>query len=256
VVYHARVIVPGPAALVIAHPGHELRLFRWLELDHPVVFVLTDGSGRSGRSRIDSTLEVLRTTGCSAGSIMGRFTDREIYRAIIDGDVDPLVKVTTELADALATQGIRSVIADAFELYNPAHDLCSVITNLALSLCGTPIQRYEFAVTAAPGSGVTIELDDAAFERKMETARRCQDLTIDVDELIARYGLDHLHREVLTPIDPEAPMPRPAWKPHYEVCGEERVAAGRYEKVLRYDEHFAPFVAGVRSNLEPSVHEK
>src|SRR5207253_5484219 len=33
----------GRAALVIAHPGHELRVYHWLRLARPSVFILTDG---------------------------------------------------------------------------------------------------------------------------------------------------------------------------------------------------------------------
>ena len=33
------------AALVVAHPGHELRVHGWLEVARPVVCVSTDGSG-------------------------------------------------------------------------------------------------------------------------------------------------------------------------------------------------------------------
>src|SRR5438067_2403514 len=117
-------IVASPAALVVAHPGHELRLFRWLELERPTVFVLTDGSGRSGRSRVESTRAVLAATGCEAGSILGRFTDREIYRAILERDVAGVAAATIELANALVSGGFRTAVADAMELYNPAHDLC------------------------------------------------------------------------------------------------------------------------------------
>ena len=33
------------AVLVVAHPGHELRVHGWLELARPTVCILTDGSG-------------------------------------------------------------------------------------------------------------------------------------------------------------------------------------------------------------------
>ena len=36
------------AALIVAHPGHELRVHHWMELARPLVLVLTDGSGRQG----------------------------------------------------------------------------------------------------------------------------------------------------------------------------------------------------------------
>jgi hypothetical protein len=80
---YERPMLPSPAALVVAHPGHELRVHRWLEIARPLVFVITDGSG-SGRSRIRSTTDLLAT----AGSIMGAFTDQEINRLMLNGDVD------------------------------------------------------------------------------------------------------------------------------------------------------------------------
>src|SRR5260221_755164 len=104
-------MTPSPAALVVAHPGHELRLHHWLEKATPRVFVITDGSG-SGRSRIHSTIEVLEATGCTAGSIMAPFTDREIYRMFLDGEVDPVVAMTLDLAEGLIEHGIRAVVAD------------------------------------------------------------------------------------------------------------------------------------------------
>src|SRR4051794_29308473 len=53
----------GRAALVVAHPGHELRVHGWIEAVRPLVHVLTDGSGSSGRSRLESTRRVLGPTG-------------------------------------------------------------------------------------------------------------------------------------------------------------------------------------------------
>ena len=57
--------------LFIAHPGHELRVHGWLEAMAPEVWILTDGSGHSGRSRIDSTTRVLEPTGAVPGPVYG-----------------------------------------------------------------------------------------------------------------------------------------------------------------------------------------
>lgn len=65
-------------ALIVGHPGHELRLFRWLETARPMVCVLTDGSG-SGQSRIASSFELIQATGSSAGPVMGAFTDQRLH---------------------------------------------------------------------------------------------------------------------------------------------------------------------------------
>jgi len=239
-------MTPFPAALVVAHPGHELRLYRWLEMARPVVFVITDGSG-SGRSRIRSTIEILDSIGCTAGSIMGRLTDREIYGLMLNGDIDPVVAMTIELSDGLIERGIQSVVADAFELYNPIHDLCSVMASLATvracAATGRTITRCEYAVTEAPsGEGEAIELNDAALARKLAAAHRYEELSLEVDGLIGRIGVDALRREMLKPVGTGVELPKLETKPFYETYGEKQVAAGLYRTVIRYEPHFRSFV--------------
>lgn len=245
-------VLPGPAALVIAHPGHELRLFRWLELDRPTVFVLTDGSGRSGRSRLSSTLRVIEAAGARAGEIAGRFTDAEIYRDLIEGDVEAVESLTLQLADALRKGGFRSVVADRLEHYNPTHDLCSVIAGLAATHAARPIDCYDYAVTEAASGEVSVELDEDAFRRKLDTAMRYEDLAVDIHELTAKIGAAALRHEALRRIDPERLLPLHE-KPYYEVRGEEQVAAGKYERVLRHDRHFVPFVEALAARLQTST---
>lgn len=242
-------IVPSPAALVIAHPGHELRLFRWLELQHPTVFVLTDGSGRSGRSRLSSTLNVLEATGSTAGEIAGAFTDAEIYRDIMTGHVEPIASVTARLAELLRDGGFRSVVADRFEHYNPTHDLCSVVSQLAAMHADRAIECYDYAVTEASTAGLTVDLDDDAFRRKLDMAWRYDDIAVDIRELIANIGERALRREMLRRIDPRQLLPELHATPYYELRGEEQVAAGKYEHVLRYGRHFVPFVAGLAASV-------
>jgi hypothetical protein len=239
-------MTPTPAALVIAHPGHELRLHHWLEKTRPRVFVLTDGSG-SGRSRIQSTLGILEATGCTAGSIMAPFTDREIYRMLLAGEVDPVFAVTLDLADSLIEHGIRAVVEDACEWYNPTHDLCSVMGRLAAERAGLATGRriacYEYAVTeAASDGGETLDLDDAALSRKTAAAHRYEALSLEVENLIARIGIDALRREVIRPVTTDLELMQPSSKPFYETHGESRVATGQYSTVIRYEQHFRPFV--------------
>jgi hypothetical protein len=250
-------MTPSPAALVIAHPGHELRLHHWLETARPRVFVLTDGSG-SGRSRIGSTLEVLEATGCSAGSIMGALTDHQVYRMLLEGEVGPVLAMTRDLADRFVEHGTRAVVADACEWYNPTHDLCSAMASLAAEraalVTGRRIAGYEYAVTeAALGEGEILELDEAALARKTAAARRYEALTLEVDTLIARIGSDSLRREVLRPVAAEWESVHPGAKPFYETHGESRVQAGQYRSVIRYEQHFRPFVAELSAAMRDGV---
>ena len=89
------------SALIIAHPGHEIRVHGWLELARPFVFVLTDGSGHSGKSRLDSTTKVLKKVNAKQGNIYGRFSDKQVYAAILNRDFDLFIRLTVELVDIL-----------------------------------------------------------------------------------------------------------------------------------------------------------
>ena len=72
------------AALVVAHPSHELRVHGWLQTTRPCIFVLTDGSGRAGEPRLHSTTKVLSDVGARPGSVYGRSRDVDVYEALLD----------------------------------------------------------------------------------------------------------------------------------------------------------------------------
>lgn len=235
--------------MVVAHPGHELRLYGWLERAKPVLFVISDGSARS-QSRIPSTRAILDAVGGTPGSIFGRFTDTELYRAIVGGDVERVAEATRQLSDALASTGVEQVVCDAWEDYNPAHDLCRVMTALAVerarTMSGRAIAFYDYCVvgptgaTGAPGE-IVITLDDEALVRKLAAARAFDALQNDVEEQL-RDGSEPFRIECLRLASLGVALPQPAGKPAYELYGEARVAEGRYTTVLRYREHFVPFV--------------
>src|SRR5579884_2765375 len=86
------------SALVIGHPGHELKVFGWMVAQKPLVSVLTDGSGRSGVSRLPSSQRLLRSVGATEGLILGFFSDAEFYTAVLERRIGCF----TEIADLLA----------------------------------------------------------------------------------------------------------------------------------------------------------
>jgi hypothetical protein len=241
-------------ALLVAHPGHELRLYRWLEVRTPVVFVLTDGSGKSRTSRLPSTTRVLDRCGAAPGSIYGRFTDQQLYSIILEGDVAALRRLAEELAEELIVIRPSMVVGDAIEGYNPSHDLCHYLLRTAVRLvrerAGLLIETFEFPVVAGPpteddgGDGaVLLRLDEAAVDRKLAAARDYEELRDEVTAAVARDGRDSLAVECLRRSDgeqAEARLSREA--PFYESYGEKQVAAGHYDVVIRYKQHFEPLV--------------
>ena len=105
-----------------------------MEQSRPVVFVLTDGSGRGNHSRLPATTRVLERAGATHGAVYGRFTDAEIYRALLSRDVAAFTGTAAEIAASLLDEGVEYVVADAAEGYNPTHDICRYLANAAADI--------------------------------------------------------------------------------------------------------------------------
>ncbi|HYM62854.1 MAG TPA: hypothetical protein VEZ11_18355 [Thermoanaerobaculia bacterium] len=236
--------------LMLGHPGHELRLHGWLERNHPTVHILTDGSGANRSPRIEATLRLLDRSGCRKGSIFGRFTDRELYDLILRGECEPVAEVVLDLAADLVRKSVELVIADAFELYNPAHDLASLIARLAAERAtndrGRFVAVYHYAVVGDPSlttpGAMVLALDDDAVARKMRSAEAYGELQSEIVDALARYSPAAFQTEVLWPASGPLLPADPSGVP-YEQHGADRVRAGVYQRVLRYQNEFVPFAS-------------
>ncbi|HEY6366924.1 MAG TPA: hypothetical protein VI585_19260 [Candidatus Binatia bacterium] len=250
------------AALVIAHPGHELRVHRWLEVARPLVFVLTDGSGRSGLSRLNSTTKILSQAGAQVGSIFGRFTDAETYTAILQTDFGRFTDVAIELAENFRQKGVEYVAGDASEGYNPAHDLCRLVLNAAVKLVnrhtGKHLRNFDFPLTGRPDNchhkllkdAIRLDLDDSAFARKVTIAQSYPELLQEVASTVSENGIDAFRRECLRPVCELEERYILEGRPFYERYGERQVAAGVYSKVLRYRQHMFPLAEALQRHVE------
>jgi len=273
------------SALVVAHPGHELRVYGWLEKARPRVFVLTDGSGRSQQSRVASTDRVLSDVGAKRGSIYARLTDVELYSAILDKNFTLFTDLADELGDAFARENIQFVAGDATEGYNPAHDACRLVLDAAVARVrrssGMRIQNYDFTLIGRPDECAEetwrvarwLHLDDETFERKLQAAHNYSSLAAEVEAALSGAGSDGLRAhpdiasksgltryetnddtfrvECLRPIDSNGHLPRAfSEPPFYEHYGERMVAAGHYSRVLRYREHMIPLADALRFHVE------
>jgi AcrR family transcriptional regulator len=276
----------GPAALVIGHPGHELLLHGWMELARPRVLVLTDGSGRTTRPRLDSTRRVLAKAGAQPGSLFGYFTDRSVYDAILHHDFEGFIALTEALARDLAHERIAYVVGDAAEGYSPTHDICRAVINAAAWLVGCDTGHHpinlDFTLIGRPDAGVAnvswtsirLELNDAALQRKVQSAFDYPELAHEIhlalhDHRCGREGpptqplpfgiLDLQHQtsaleafrvECLRHVNrAELEDERGAGPPFYEVHGERQVAAGHYSEVIRYRQHVRPLLEAIQQHV-------
>ena|SRR5437870_1896746 len=247
------------AALAIAHPGHELKVYGWVCLAHPLVFVLTDGSGRTGNSRLSATTHVLGELKSEAGGIYGRFTDVEIYAAILGRDLNLFIALAEELAEAFVKSEIEYVVSDAIEGYNPAHDMCRVLADAAANLARRKspsryIERFDILLISKlsdranqfPNDLHRVSLDEVTTSRKLESSRAYSELAGEVNRVISEEGAASLKTEYLWrahPLDFQKDLFSGA--PYYEQYGEQQAAAGYYADVIRYRQHFLPLAKGL-----------
>ena len=278
--------IPNPteAVLVIAHPGHELRVFGWIERARPQVFVLTDGSGSSDRPRTSSTDTLLQSLGATRGSIFARFTDKFLYKSIMDHDFAVFTTLADELASALLHSSVKVIAGDAAEGYNPVHDACRLLIDTAVAMArpaSTSLKNYEFTLVGPPdecpwelqSDAEWIRLSDAELERKLSAARKYPELATEVTTALTDYSkptslmspdlmtLSGLFRDGANGESFRMECLRPAGcntrqfntiegRPFYEIYGEQRVAAGHFKHVLRYREHMLPLAEALKVHAQ------
>lgn len=267
------------AALVIAHPGHELCLIGWLAEARPCVFILTDGSGSEGAPKLEPTTELMERLHVSAGDIYGRLTDREVYGAILSGNPRIFCALAAELAEIFADQRFDYVVCEAMEGYNPTHDLCRFITGAALARANRMsdhqtlgyevnlIERSRTYKDAPQKHSVWLQLDDDALGEKMRSMRahphlrdevsagldgmkipafeKYPELAVELQSRVDEMGPEAFRVEHLRLMKDEIPDTT-AETPFYERYGEVLVRSGRYARVIRYGEHVAPIVEELR----------
>lgn len=271
---------PGtPSALVVAHPGHQVRVHGWLEAARPHVFILTDGSGHAGRPRLDVTTQYLAGLGAEPGSIYGQHSDRTIYQSILNHEFDFFNGLADRLAESLSGLRVRFVLGDAAEGYNSIHDVCRLVIEAAVAMLeggGGKVASFDFPVVNRPDDcpeeliekSIWLRLDDEAFTRKIESARTYYpELLEEVRTALGNEGsgplkdylslnekggggLDVFRVECLRPAGGALAGHEEAGpKPFYELHGERQVKAGLYSQVIRRREHLAPIAEHLRRHV-------
>lgn len=250
------------AALIIAHPGHELRVHHWLESAKPATLVLTDGSGRTLQSRLDSTTKILQRAGATPGPVYGRFTDADIYQAMLAGKLEIFLALLEEVVDWLVTERIDYVAGDALEGYNTTHEVCRFLTGAACERAtrrsGRAIRNFDFLLTGRPDEcprplqtgAICLRLEAAAVKRKLAAAMGYPELKHEVEFAQKEFGRAAFAVEWLRPVANDAGLHPAAAKPYYETYGERQMAAGHYQNVIREQEHLLPLARAIWARAE------
>lgn len=258
-----------------AHPGHEVLLHGWLEQALPTVLILTDGSGRCGNPRIEATRLYLTELGLKPGPIFGRFTDRQMYDAILRQDFAFFEKIAGEISDLILNESISLVVGDAAEGYNSVHDICRLLVNSAVKRANRfsshvvknldyPVIDSRAAAASSDDHHITLQLDPQTFSRKIDAAKRFYpELATEVEQALAGThdnsyreflavsgrqlddrpsdGLETFRTEYLNVVSSDFDYETAIDEaPFYERRGELAMSGGHYEDVIRRLDHMAP----------------
>lgn len=237
-------------AVVIGHPGHELRIHRFIEIYQPYVYVLTDGSGLSGNSRINKTKDILDRSGAKLSSVCGYFTDKELYNIILANDVQPLIKLLDQLVEDFKKHDIQIILGDAYEGYNPTHDLCRYLINFVVKIFkrkwNIDLSNFDFLLDGHldgnnQNESVCINLDENDFERKYQSAQQYSELSGDINNAINRYGKEVFKTECIAHVN-NVELIKCSDIPFYEKYGLQKINDGSYNEVITYSKHLFPLV--------------
>jgi hypothetical protein len=246
-------------AIVVGHPGHELKVFGWIAEHRPQVHVITDGSGRQGISRLPSTAKLLSTLDAKQGAIFGSVSDGGVYRALLETDIPFFLDLLNCLVDSFLRDRVDFVAGDASEGFNPTHDICRAVVNTAVEIAeyisNRHIPNYEFCLTEWEQNCDDIHdlqclhfrLGDDLLHRKLAAAGGYTELKEEVQKAIAARGEEYFRIECLRKVYAVPPAGRLACKPFYETFGEQRVAQGEYSSVIRYQQHMLPILRALNS---------
>ena len=242
-------------ALIIGHPAHELRIYKFLEVYKPRVYILTDGSGSKNTSRITSSLELISATGSTPSKIMGRFTDQQLYQIILQKDLELIHDVIDEILTDLIEHNIEMLVGDALEGFNPTHDLCRYMINTMVEIyhrrTGKEIMNYDFLLEGSPrdyheddsSNTLLLHLTETELDRKISAANNYREIRADFERTIAKYGRQMFQVETLRPV--KVPYLVKDWEteyPFYEEYGKQKVLEGEYKGVIYFEKHILPIV--------------
>jgi hypothetical protein len=239
------------ALLLVAHPGHELRIFEWVRRTAPHVVVLTNGDGSIGQARLSDTQELLAGIGVSVRrDWLEPVSDSVVYQALLGACPSPFAAWLDMLTQAALDGGIDTLVSDEAEGYNPTHDLCRALANCLarrMEQAGRRVRNLEIPLVGHPcapareeHAEVQVHLSEPELQEKLATMRdyahRCSPvLEAELQTMLDTYGPQAFATECLytarrTPYEDGGV---PEVMPSFERIGEERRRAGVYKDVIQ-----------------------
>ncbi|TMV03163.1 hypothetical protein [Brucella haematophila] len=232
---------PTRNILILAHPGHELRIHHWLELHRPTVYLLTDGSGGKLSSRTHYSRAVIENAGGLPGAVFGTITDKAWYSAILGGQSALFTTMLNAILDDIPLDRPVEIISDALDGYNPMHDMAwafgKMVQHRLVASAISARHLCSAATTNVTGkTEVVLQLDSAARSRKIAAVEKYTPLAEEAQRILA-CDPTAFDQETLLSQDFDW---QNDYSPHWEAVGQSRVQSGLYSECITYDGHIRP----------------
>lgn len=247
-------------ALIMAHPGHELRVFKFLSEYKPRVYLMTDGSGSKQASRVDSTLKILQASGATVAIDIAHVPDKQIYQELMTLSVERHVHWMISVLNELKLHQIDFIIGDACEGFSPTHDLCRYSINMIASEINNswPIKNYDFLLDSIlyndNQDDISLVLNVGEFDAKQTAAYDYQELGLELNNAIQKYGNEPFKKEIIRKVVNDEPKIK--WNstyPYYEQFGREQIAKGLYRELITFNDHVLPFTEAAEALFKVSI---
>jgi hypothetical protein len=188
---------------------------------------------------------------------MGYYTDKEIYRIILEKDYSSLTTLAQKILLDFRANNIQVVAGDAVEGFNPTHDLCRYIINQVIAVReakdNTSVLNLDFlldGLMSEEDASLVVRLNDDSFNRKRKAAEGYPELSYELQTAIQKYGSTPFMTEYLRKVI--KPDNFSSWgngAPFYEQYAMEKINSGVYKKIISFREHLLPFIHHLSANL-------
>lgn len=234
--------------LFIGHPGHELLAYKFLSIYKPDVVFLTTGSGSDNQSRINQSINLVKSLGLNTYSPFTPFSDREIYDLILSNSTDSFLSTKLSLKEFIVEHKFEMIVGDALEGFNPSHDICRYLINSIIIELENEIKikNYDFfqddvrknKISLKKQEDIILELDKNELTKKMNACMNYPEIKSEVDKFVTQFGTDFFALEFFRKV--EDPRKIVSWNtkfPYYEEFGRKRIAEGIYKELISFEGH-------------------
>ena len=230
--------------LVIAHPGHELRLFGWMVNTRPEVLILTDGSGSSGQSRLKFTHNIVAMTGCTLNEQFKPLSDRTWYKCFLERDAQPIIDACIAIAEGARRLGSGHIVSDAVDGYNPMHDTAFDLAASACSLIqrsGRDVVHWVCPATGTLSAGsiaMKNTLSPETQQLKLNAMQSYLPLCDEITGVLLSKEFDISTEYLYNPVNTEFD----GGIPYYEEVGRGRIRDKLYVDVIQRERDVEPLI--------------